>query len=64
MFSWIAANLANVIISAIVIAAVVVAVVSIVRDRKRGKNSCGCGCEGCMMAGTCHKPEKEERQTS
>jgi hypothetical protein len=25
-----------------------------IRDKKAGKSSCGCGCANCAMAGKCH----------
>ncbi|MBQ7644318.1 MAG: FeoB-associated Cys-rich membrane protein [Spirochaetales bacterium] len=33
-------------------------VLSMVRDRKAGKNSCGHKCGCCPMAGQCHKYKK------
>ena len=39
-----------------VVAGVLAAIIfSIVRDKKKGKSSCGCGCENCAMKGQCHK---------
>lgn len=26
-----------------------------VKDKKAGKSSCGCGCKGCANASLCHK---------
>ena len=49
---------------ALILAAVITGIViSIIRDRKAGKNSCGCGCENCAMKGQCHN-EKETCQKS
>lgn len=31
------------------------AIFSLIRDKKRGKTSCGCGCSNCAMNGECHK---------
>ncbi len=28
---------------------------SMVRNKKAGKTSCGCGCSTCPMAGKCHQ---------
>ncbi len=25
-------------------------------DRRKGKSGCGCGCSGCAMKDSCHKP--------
>ncbi len=30
-------------------------VVKLIRDKKRGKSSCGCGCTQCAMSELCHK---------
>jgi hypothetical protein len=32
---------------------------SLIRDKKKGNSSCGCGCAHCAMAGACHKPVKK-----
>ncbi|MGI6238800.1 MAG: FeoB-associated Cys-rich membrane protein [Christensenellales bacterium] len=54
MLSWIAANIGTIIICAVlgVIVACVIAVM--VRDRKKGKSSCGGNCGHCSMGGSCH----------
>ena len=37
------------------LAAVVAAVIiHLIREKKRGKSSCGCHCAGCPMSGACH----------
>ena len=58
MFEFLSAHAVDLAVGAVVIALAVLATVKIVRDKKRGKNSCGgsCGggCEGCPMHGECH----------
>ena len=40
---------------ALALAAVVAAVIiHLIREKKRGKSSCGCHCAGCPMSGACH----------
>ena len=41
----------------VLILAVVVALIVrvIARDKKAGRSSCGAGCSGCAMKGSCHK---------
>ena len=40
----------------IVLAGIVALIIAkMIRDRKKGKRSCGCGCENCPSAGMCHK---------
>ena len=51
MLNWIGANLGTILI-ALALAAVVAAIVAgMVRDRRKGKGACSCGCESC---GACH----------
>ena len=42
----------------ILVALLSLIVLSMVRDRKAGKRSCGCKCSCCPMAGQCHKIKK------
>lgn len=47
------------IIICLVLAAIVVAIIAkLRRDRKKGKHSCGCGCENCTSSGICHSDKK------
>lgn len=40
----------------IVLAGIVALIIAkMIRNRKKGKRSCGCGCENCPSAGMCHK---------
>lgn len=42
-------------IVAVVLAAIIsLIIVNLVRDKKQGKTSCGCGCANCAMKGKCH----------
>ncbi|ADU74672.1 MAG TPA: FeoB-associated Cys-rich membrane protein [Hungateiclostridium thermocellum] len=53
MIKFITENLANIIISAVLICLAVLAIVKIIKDRKKG--SCSCGCSGCPQSQICHK---------
>ncbi len=55
MWAWIIANLATILISLSIVGIVAGIVISIVRDKKAGNSSCGCGCEHCAMKDSCHK---------
>lgn len=59
MLTWIMENMATIIISAVLIVVVAVVIASMVRGKRRGKSSCGCGCAGCAMNGTCHSAKPE-----
>lgn len=52
MLTWIMGNLATIIVSAVLILVVVAVIASMVRSKRRGKSSCGCGCASCS-AGSC-----------
>ena len=55
MLAWLSENLGTIIVSLILIAVVSTVIVKMVKDKKHGKSSCGCGCENCAMHGKCHK---------
>ena len=54
MLEWLYSNMANILVIAAVLGIVTLAVISMIRDKKAGKSSCGCGCANCAMAGKCH----------
>jgi len=45
--------MASYIIGGVILAIVVAIVVKLVHDKRKGKSSCGCGCEGCGSASDC-----------
>lgn len=55
MLAWLNENTGNIIVSLILIAVVSLIIVNMIKDKKQGKGSCGCGCEHCAMHGKCHK---------
>lgn len=52
MLTWIMGNMATIIISAVLLLVVAAVIVSMVRGKRKGRSSCGCGCAGCP-AGSC-----------
>lgn len=54
MLEWLYSNMANILVIAAVLGIVTLAVISMIRDKKAGKSSCGCNCAKCAMAGKCH----------
>lgn len=58
MLAWLSENFATIMICAVLIAVVAAILVSMVKSRKKGKSSCGCGCADCPMGGTCHFNKK------
>lgn len=41
-------------VGAILVVIVAAIVIKLVRDKKKGRTSCGCGCSGCANAANCH----------
>lgn len=55
MFDWLAQNIATIFICLVLMLIVAAIIFSLVRNKKKGKSSCGGGCKGCLMSGSCHK---------
>ena len=55
MAEWFGANWGTILV--VLVLAVIVALIirKIIRDKKVGRSSCGAGCAGCAMRGSCHK---------
>ncbi len=58
MLAWLSENFATIMICAVLIAVVAAILVSMVKSRKKGKSSCGCGCADCPMGAACHFNKK------
>ena len=58
VLEWLAANGVTVLICLGLCALVGLIVFSLIRDRRRGKSSCGCNCSHCAMKGKCHPKTK------
>ncbi len=58
MTAFLAANLSTILICIVLIAIVVSISIYLVRQKKRGKSSCGAGCAHCAMHGECHSCRK------
>ena len=57
MLEWLSANLGTIIVGLILFLILTAIVVKMIRDKKKGRTSCGCGCANCAMRGSCHKPQ-------
>ncbi len=55
MFTWIIQNFATIIISAMLALVLAAITIKIIRDRKKGKSSCGNGCGHCPISDSCRK---------
>ena len=58
MWNWISENYPTVLICVALIAVVILIIRSLVKDKKKGKSTCGCNCAHCAMAGSCHSKKK------
>lgn len=54
MLQWFSANAGTLVLCILLLAVVALIVRSLLRQRKQGKSSCGCGCAHCAMHGSCH----------
>jgi hypothetical protein len=54
MITWLLNNISTIIVCVIIIAVVAMIVRKMVKDKKQGKSSCGCGCQNCAMHDACH----------
>ena len=61
MLAWFSTNLINIALTAAVILIVGLLIFVMVRDKKTGKSSCGCGCGGCEACGGCSACRMEKR---
>ena len=53
MFAWLAANLINIVLIAVIALIVGLLLRGMVRDKKAGKSSCGGSCASCGACGGC-----------
>ena len=53
MFLWIRENLATVVICAILVLIVAAILGRMVKNKRKGRSSCGCGCADCAMQKRC-----------
>lgn len=57
MIGFIVDNLATILISAVIFGLFIGIIVKLVRDRRKGKSSCGCDCGHCSLSGSCHRKQ-------
>jgi len=54
MFAWLIANLGTIILILVIAAIVGLIIFNMVKNKKRGKSSCGCNCCNCPNSDSCH----------
>ncbi len=53
MLIWLSANLINIVLIAALALITILLVRGMIRKKKAGGSSCGCGCSGCAQSGSC-----------
>lgn len=54
MLTWLSQNIATIILCAVLIAVVAGIIIHMIKNKKKGKSACGCGCADCPMRSACH----------
>ena len=60
MPAWLAENVGTIVVGALLLVIFGAIVMKLIKNKKEGKTSCGCGCSGCAMREQCHPKKKEE----
>lgn len=55
MLAWITANLVTILVCFILLVSVALVITYLIRNKRRGRTSCGCNCAGCALRGSCHQ---------
>ena len=55
MLEFLAHNYGTIIVAVILAVAVALVLGKYIKDKKAGKSSCNCGCQGCPNAQYCHR---------
>lgn len=64
MLEWLSANIGSIIVVLVLAAIVTAIIVNMIKDKKRGKSSCGGGCAGCAFSGSCHSAAENPSKKS
>lgn len=62
MIDFIINNLGTIAISILLLGIVAGIIFKLVKNKKQGKSSCGCGCSNCAMSDVCHKPVEQKKE--
>ncbi|MBE6948946.1 MAG: FeoB-associated Cys-rich membrane protein [Ruminococcaceae bacterium] len=54
MLNWISTNLPTIAILLVLVGVLTAIVMNMIKNKRAGKSSCSCGCEGCANRGSCH----------
>ncbi|MDO5558067.1 MAG: FeoB-associated Cys-rich membrane protein [Oscillospiraceae bacterium] len=62
MISFIYENAGTLCVAAVLAVIVGLVIAKMIRDRKNGHGSCGCGCSSCAANGACHSGCKSTKK--
>ncbi|MBO5295377.1 MAG: FeoB-associated Cys-rich membrane protein [Clostridia bacterium] len=54
MLNWLQNNIGTIAVCAVLVVLFGAVIVRMIKNKKAGKSSCGCGCSECAMHGQCH----------
>lgn len=58
MLDFIVDNLGTILITVVLVTILAAIVVKLVRDKRKGKSSCGGNCAHCALGGSCHDDKR------
>ena len=64
MLTFLAENWGTLLVGLALAAVIVLIAGKLVRDRRKGKTACGCGCAGCPGHAVCHQHHEHPSSTS
>ena len=60
---WLSNNMSTIVVCIVLIAVVTAIIVRMIKNKKQGKSSCGCGCQNCAARSSCHRRIPETYRT-
>lgn len=61
---WLANNIGTILVAAILAIIVILIIRKMIRDRRSGRRSCSCGCEGCTGSSVCGRYREQTKRGS
>lgn len=55
---WLSNNMSTIVVCIVLIGVVTAIIVRMIKNKKQGKSSCGCGCQDCAMRNSCHSRKR------
>lgn len=52
---WLSSNMSTIVVCIVLIGVVTSIIVRMIKNKKQGKSSCGCGCQNCAARSSCHR---------